>query len=148
MLPSPSESSPSGANAKAAAYVKRPRRRGAAWTLPAPLSSFVGRSDELARLTRLLEGRARLVTIVGPGGIGKTRLAVETARSLARHGGLVAFCDLSEVRSGDVLVARVASALGFAGGAATTKSLDGHVGRSLARLGACVVVLDNFEQLA
>ncbi|MFJ3903248.1 AfsR/SARP family transcriptional regulator [Streptomyces sp. NPDC090025] len=45
---------------------------------PVPLTGFVGRDDERARLTRLL-GAARLVTVVGPGGAGKTRLAVECA---------------------------------------------------------------------
>ncbi|MFF7093003.1 BTAD domain-containing putative transcriptional regulator [Streptomyces rubradiris] len=49
--------------------------------LPAPLTSFVGRDDELALLDSLLDAN-RLVTVIGPGGVGKTRLAVEAA---ARH---------------------------------------------------------------
>jgi hypothetical protein len=48
---------------------------------PAPLTSFVGREDELPRVLDLLRD-ARLVTLTGPGGVGKTRLAVEAARSL------------------------------------------------------------------
>lgn len=51
---------------------ERPRR------LPAQLTSFVGRADEVRRVTKWL-GEARLVTLTGPGGAGKTRLAVETA---------------------------------------------------------------------
>ncbi|TWP49586.1 GNAT family N-acetyltransferase [Lentzea tibetensis] len=51
---------------------ERPRR------LPAQLTSFVGRTDEVRRVTKWL-GEARLVTLTGPGGAGKTRLAVETA---------------------------------------------------------------------
>ncbi|MEU2790274.1 BTAD domain-containing putative transcriptional regulator [Streptomyces sp. NPDC007100] len=47
--------------------------------LPAPLTSFVGRDDDLARIGTLL-GSGRLVTVLGPGGAGKTRLAVEAAR--------------------------------------------------------------------
>ncbi|WP_165970074.1 AAA family ATPase, partial [Nonomuraea terrae] len=47
----------------------------------APRTSFVGREDELERLTALL-GRARLVTLVGPGGAGKTRVAIEAALRL------------------------------------------------------------------
>ncbi|MGW4642965.1 BTAD domain-containing putative transcriptional regulator [Sphaerisporangium sp. NPDC004334] len=47
--------------------------------LPAPLTRLVGRRDDLARVGRLL-GEARLVTVTGPGGAGKTRLAVEAAR--------------------------------------------------------------------
>jgi predicted ATPase/DNA-binding SARP family transcriptional activator len=50
--------------------------------VPVPLTSFVGRDDDLARLDALL-GRHRLVTLVGPGGAGKTRLATEAARKLA-----------------------------------------------------------------
>jgi predicted ATPase len=46
--------------------------------LPAEVTSFVGRQQELARLTRLL-GAARLVTITGPGGVGKTRIALRAA---------------------------------------------------------------------
>jgi MoxR-like ATPase len=46
------------------------------WT---PLTSFVGRENDAAELTRLLED-SRLVTVTGPGGVGKTRLAAELAR--------------------------------------------------------------------
>ncbi len=54
------------------------RRRG---NLPAPSTSFVGREDELAQVSGLLHEH-RLVTLSGPPGVGKSRLAVETARSL------------------------------------------------------------------
>jgi DNA-binding SARP family transcriptional activator len=54
------------------------RRRG---NLRAPLSRTVGRDGEIAELQSMLEN-GRLVTLVGPGGVGKTRLAVETARAL------------------------------------------------------------------
>ncbi|MEV4802432.1 BTAD domain-containing putative transcriptional regulator [Nonomuraea sp. NPDC049421] len=49
--------------------------------LPARLTRFVGRADDIAQVSRLL-GTARLVTLVGPGGAGKTRLALETASAL------------------------------------------------------------------
>ncbi|MBE1487635.1 AfsR/SARP family transcriptional regulator [Plantactinospora soyae] len=49
--------------------------------LPIPLTSFVGREEELGRVTELLAG-SRLVTLTGPGGAGKTRLATESARTL------------------------------------------------------------------
>ena len=64
----------------AAVLVDR-RRRG---NLPAPSTSFVGREDELAHVSGLLREH-RLVTLTGPPGVGKSRLAVETARSLERE---------------------------------------------------------------
>jgi predicted ATPase/DNA-binding SARP family transcriptional activator len=56
------------------------RRRG---NLPAPSTSFVGREEELGQISALLQGN-RLVTLTGPPGVGKSRLAAETARSLER----------------------------------------------------------------
>ena len=58
-----------------------PRRRG---NLPAPITSFVGREHELAHVLVLL-GERRLVTITGPPGVGKSRLALEAARSLEKE---------------------------------------------------------------
>ncbi|MEO5680613.1 MAG: ATP-binding protein, partial [Acidimicrobiales bacterium] len=57
-------------------------RVGSAGRLPRPGSSFVGRARELADLVGLL-GHRRLVTLVGPAGIGKTRLALEVATQAA-----------------------------------------------------------------
>jgi predicted ATPase/DNA-binding SARP family transcriptional activator len=54
--------------------------------LPAPLTSFLGREEEIARVRALL-GAGRLVTLTGPGGVGKTRLAVEVASRLVAEGG-------------------------------------------------------------
>ncbi|GAA3256520.1 BTAD domain-containing putative transcriptional regulator [Nonomuraea helvata] len=68
--------------------------------LPARLTSFVGRSEDVSRLNVLL-GRARLVTLVGPGGAGKTRLAVEVAAGLAVPDGvwLVELAAATDVRA-------------------------------------------------
>ena len=55
-----------------------------------PLTSFLGRDDELAELERLL-GQARLVTLTGPGGAGKTRLALEVRREHAWSGVRTAY---------------------------------------------------------
>src|SRR5919199_532695 len=59
---------------------RRTRRRG---NLPAEATSFIGRRRELAELRKKL-GAARLVSLVGPGGVGKTRLAIRIATDLAR----------------------------------------------------------------
>jgi predicted ATPase/DNA-binding SARP family transcriptional activator/tetratricopeptide (TPR) repeat protein len=64
-----------------------PARPAARSNLRAPLTSFVGRSDDVTELTRLLSDGTRLVTMVGPGGAGKTRLATETGRSLVDQSG-------------------------------------------------------------
>ena len=56
---------------------------GYAGSLPLQLTRFFGREEEIQELRELLQGEARLVTLTGPGGSGKTRLALETARRLA-----------------------------------------------------------------
>lgn len=68
--------------------------------MPVPLSSFIGRRSELASLTSLvLEPRNRLITVTGPGGVGKTRLALQVASSVeANFADGVAFADISNVR--------------------------------------------------
>ena len=83
----------------------------AAIGLPARWTSFVGREGERATVLAAL-GEARLVTLVGPGGVGKTRLAVEAAREAASSfPSGCAFADLVPVRDGFV-VQSVASVLG------------------------------------
>ncbi len=133
--------------ARSSPQLERLRRRGPAWTLAAVLDSFIGRTNELAEIDALLERGTRIVTLVGPAGIGKTRLAIETVRRIARGGRPIAFCDLSAARSRGALVTTIVDALGFSAGALSTDALAQHVGRSLARAGDAIVVLDNFEQL-
>ncbi|MEU1225549.1 BTAD domain-containing putative transcriptional regulator [Streptomyces sp. NPDC005828] len=88
--------------------------------LPAPLTDFVGRERERERLTALL-ATARLVTLVGPGGAGKTRLAVEVGAGLP---GEVGFVDLGAV-GGTGSGSASASASGSASG-------SGEVGEAFA----------------
>src|SRR5215469_16217763 len=79
--------------------------------LPAESSSFVGRKEELARIGELL-GRARLVTLTGPGGVGKTRVAVRTAlAAAAEFPGGVHVVPLSALREPHLLGNTVAGAL-------------------------------------
>lgn len=112
--------------------------------LPAAISSFVGRSDEIAQLDRLLATH-RLVTVLGPGGAGKTRTAVQVAAGLVErfaHG--VWFVDLASVdRSGSVAAA-LARVLGVREEAG--RSLRETVEDRL-RWQAPLLVLDNCEHL-
>ncbi|MGW3349889.1 BTAD domain-containing putative transcriptional regulator [Nonomuraea rubra] len=108
------------------------RARSARAGLPAQLTSFVGREEELARLAAL--GPARLVTIVGPGGTGKTRLVIEAATRRPPSADAVAFADLSLVdapASGNPGGAAGGPAAGAAGGAT-----DGPVGGAVGGVGA------------
>jgi predicted ATPase/DNA-binding SARP family transcriptional activator len=78
---------------------------------PVPLTPLVGRDGDLAGVSNLL-ARARIVTITGPGGVGKTRLAQEVAaRTAGRHPDGTWWCDLSSATAGDA-TAVVATALG------------------------------------
>src|SRR5438067_13143040 len=83
----------------------------AASSIPQPLTSFVGRERELAAITRLL-GEARLLTLTGPGGCGKTRLALRLADELSS-----AFPDgvyvvpLASIRDPQLVLPAIAQAL-------------------------------------
>ncbi len=77
------------------------------------ITDFVGRRDELARLADVLD-RSRLVTVVGPGGVGKTRLArVAAAEAMGNYPDGVWIVELSELRDPALLPNTVASVLGL-----------------------------------
>jgi predicted ATPase len=107
---------------------------------------FFGREEALARLDAWWASGAALCTLVGPGGMGKTRLARRFARrELARHEAeRVVFCDLSEVRGGDELVAALARALGVPPGAADPGA---ELAAVLAARQGTLLILDNFEHV-
>ena len=122
-----------------------PDTRGAAAPLPLPVTSFVGRDEELVAVTARLD-RARLVTLHGPGGVGKTRLAVEVAE---RTGGSyrdgVCFCDLAAVTEPHAVVRAVATAAGLSERA--FRRLDDQLVEHLAGR-HLLLVLDNCEHVA
>jgi predicted ATPase/DNA-binding XRE family transcriptional regulator len=111
------ESGRTGLSAKAAAALAELEaelaagggRTGAANPLPVAQSSFVGRSRELAELTRLI-GQSRLVTLIGPGGAGKTRLAAEVLSRYVAHTDIV-FVPLEQVSYPRSLASALASQL-------------------------------------
>ena len=80
--------------------------------LPSAVDAFVGRESELEALTERLAGTARLVTVTGPGGVGKTRLAIEAAhRSLALFPDGVHFVGLSAVPEAELVPSAILTTL-------------------------------------
>ena len=114
--------------------------------LPAERDSFIGRADPLGTLEDLLDSRTRLVTLLGIGGIGKTRLAVRYARTwLGHYPGGAWFCDLSTARDLQGIFSAVANVLDVQLGKGDPAE---QICTTLAARGACLLILDNFEQVA
>ena len=121
--------------------VTGPRRLG---LLPAEATSFVGRAIELAGIAALLE-TARMVTVVGPAGVGKTRLSLRAAALASdQFPDGVWLADLAGIGDPELLAPTVAAALGVPGEdeAALGAALPGHLhGRKL------LLILDTCEHL-
>jgi predicted ATPase/DNA-binding SARP family transcriptional activator/Tfp pilus assembly protein PilF len=114
--------------------------------LPLQITSFVGREEELAAIGRLLANPAcRLISLVGPGGIGKTRLAIQSAAQHVdafRHG--VYYAALASLSSPDLVISTLADALKFS----FHGSLDPKAQLlSFLREKDMLLVMDNFEHL-
>lgn len=114
--------------------------------LPAQLTELIGRDREIAAISELLSRDAvRLVTLIGPGGIGKSRLAIEVARRAAEaRPESVAFVDLSPARDRALVVASIARVIGVRD--TGDRPLEEKLIPAL-RDRRMLIVLDNFEQV-
>lgn len=112
--------------------------------LPVEVDSFVGRRKELEEVRRHFT-RSPLVTVVGPGGVGKTRLALRAAASVSRsfRDG-VWLCELGQVHEADLVTQAIADALGVSESSAELTPLT--LGRLIADR-QLLLVLDNCEHL-
>jgi predicted ATPase/DNA-binding XRE family transcriptional regulator len=115
-------------------------------SLPLPLTALLGRETEVKALRDLLaDPAARLITLIGPGGVGKTRLALEVARGIADEGACrVLFVGLSAVRNSAFVAPAIAEALGVLDDVAV--DLPGRA-RIACEGQATLLVLDNFEHV-
>jgi predicted ATPase/DNA-binding XRE family transcriptional regulator len=115
-------------------------------SLPLALTSLIGRDADLQTLKHWLsDPTGRLITLTGPGGVGKTRLALELARSVAESGTTrVTFVPLAAVRQPAFVASAIAEALGLPD--ATAVDLAKRV-RAACDGQATLLVLDNFEQV-
>jgi len=114
--------------------------------LPLPLTTLLGREADVQLLGHwLADDAARLITLTGPGGSGKTRLALELARTKAAEGAArVLFVPLAAIRNPAFVAAAIAEALGLSD--ATTLDLPRRA-RVVCDDRPTLLVLDNFEQV-
>lgn len=122
-----------------------PRRRLHPVTPPRPITPLLGRDAEVAAVSALLaNGDTRLVTLLGPGGIGKTRLALSIAAEVAGvFGGQVAWAPVATAETPEAVVAALAQAVGVpeTGGMPPLEAL-----RSALSNERVLLIVDNFEQ--
>ena len=112
--------------------------------LPMRLTTFLGRRNEIAEISRLLAD-ARLLTLTGPGGTGKTRLSLEVAaRNMSRHPDGVWFVQLATISEPELVAPTIAQTLGLPdrGGKTAVERILDHIADK-----RVLLVLDNFEQV-
>jgi predicted ATPase len=105
--------------------------------LPRPTSSFVGRGRDVDEIAALIRDGVRLVTLTGPGGSGKTRLAIETAAELVgTHKAGTFWVELATIRDPALVIEEISKTVG------ARDTLADHIGER-----EILVVLDNMEQV-
>ncbi|MGC1257332.1 MAG: protein kinase [Candidatus Acidiferrales bacterium] len=126
-----------------------PRVETRAANIPVQRTGFVGREKEVAAAKEmLLRSDVRLVTVTGPGGIGKTRLGVEVASGLAeRFPGGVHFVPLSALRDASLIASAIVQTLGIreTGGQSPLETLQKYLQEP--SRGPMLLLLDNFEHV-
>ena len=114
--------------------------------LPAERDRFIGREEPLRAIAAKLESGSRLVSVLGTGGTGKTRLAIRFAWTwLGAFPGGVWFCDLSQASTLEGIYYEVAQALDVPLGKTDPRV---QLADAIAGRGRCLVIFDNFEQVA
>ena len=132
--------SPAPSAAPAASVTPPPRR-----SLPTPSTSLIGREDDIAELSSLLQSPdVRLVTLTGPGGIGKTRLAIAVGAALDGPSRHTEFVPLASITDPALVLPRVAAAIGvpIEGTRSALDTLIEYFAQS-----PTLLVLDNLEQV-
>ncbi|HEX8036917.1 MAG TPA: adenylate/guanylate cyclase domain-containing protein, partial [Ktedonobacterales bacterium] len=113
--------------------------------LPAQATPLIGREQEIAEARALLQGETRMVTLTGPGGIGKTRLGLQVAaESLDAFVDGVYFAALAPLRDAGLVAPAIAQTLGLreSGGRSIEESLWAYLAEK-----RVLLMLDNFEQV-
>jgi predicted ATPase/serine/threonine protein kinase len=132
----------------AAATTTQSARRRRSHSLPPQRTALLGRAGELARIEELIVGGGvRLLTLTGPGGTGKTRLAIQAAENLApRFEGGLAFVNLAPLADAALVASAVARSLDVR--ESGDLPLESAIAEHLRGRGATLLFLDNFEQVS
>ena len=115
--------------------------------LPIPRTSLIGREQQMAEaMALLLRPAVRLLTFTGPGGAGKTRLALAVAAAIAdQFTAGVQFVSLASIRHPDLVATALADALGIQ--KVANRTISQLIGDRLQNSGPFLLLLDNFEQV-